>query len=146
MNIPSLKLKFQVSQNTRLDNSLVRSRIEQKLTDGKYIIRASTDNNIEFGRRMFELVWNFQAPYILDCGNFQLDKTGGEITVTLNYFIKFLYPLLVFFAVIVGAIIQGMYFAIPFLISFILITSLIQYFITKSVGKSLLSNVLDEND
>ena len=146
MNLPSLKLKFKTSKNTNLNASLIKTRITKKLENKKYVILESANNSIKFGSRTFELVWNFQAPFLLDGGNFQINEMEEETLVTLDYFIDTLYSLLVIAAIIVVIIIQGEYSAILFFGLFYLIAAVFQYFTTKNVGKNLLDDILGEND
>lgn len=142
-----LKLKFTVSRNTDFDNLLIRRRIKDKLTSKNYVILESNNNCIRFGRHAFEFVWNYQAPYILDGGKFQIDKLSEDKTVvSLSYFINTFYSFLKLSIIIIAVLIQGEHIIIWFFILFFTIASIFQYFTTKSVGKNLLNDILTKED
>ena len=145
MKIPNFKLRFQTSQITVVAATIIIKKILEKLEDKKYQIRAVTDTKVAFGWDPFRWVWNFQAPYILDGGNFEITKSEKGSIVVLNYFIDTLYPLLIITAFVTFFTIQGEYFGILFFGTFFLIAGTYQYFTTKNVGKELLNSVLTED-
>src|ERR1700733_6532367 len=140
MKIPSFKLKFQTSQITDFDTPIITGKILVKLQNKKYQICAVTDNSITFRWDPFRLVWNFQAPYLLDGGDFEITKSEQGTIVVLNYSINTLYPLFIITAMMTILIIQGEYFGILFFGIFFLIAATHQYITTKKVGKELLSD------
>lgn len=75
MKIHNFKLKFQTSQITHFATPIIVGKILAKLQDKKYQISSSTDKSITFRWDSFKLVWNFQAPYILDEGVFEFTKS-----------------------------------------------------------------------
>ncbi|MDB5132344.1 MAG: hypothetical protein JWR02_2093 [Mucilaginibacter sp.] len=145
MNIPNFKLTFQTSQITSFATPIVVGRILTKLQNKKYQICSTTDNSITFRWNPFRLLWNFQAPYVLDGGVVEITKLEKETIVVLNYYINTLYSLLVFTALITGIIIQGDYIAILFFGILFLTAGVYQYYTTKRVGKELLNYILTEN-
>lgn len=139
----SFKLKFQTSQITHLPALDISEKIIKKLKDKKYEIEEVSDQNIIFGRPLFELVWNFEAPYILDGGDFEITKSEKGTTIILNYFIKTFYPILIFTLLMTFMLIREEYFGLLFFAIFFLITGTIQFFTTQNVGKELLKDIIE---
>ena len=145
MKIPNLKLSFQISRTTNLDDFVIVYNIRQVLGNKKYRVRALSENNIIFDFNPWRFVWNHQAPYILDGGDFKISTTGEVTTVTMNYFIDLLWPLIQMAAILVLLIIQEFYIGILFFAAFFLIASTFQYFTTRNVGRELLDEILDSD-
>jgi len=139
---PIFRLKFQTSQTTQLDKTIILEKIITKLNDKKYEVLEVKDDVITFGRPFFELMWRHEAPYILDGGSFNVIALEKEKTVVLNYYINTFFPLLVFGAFITFILIQEFYEGLFFFGAFFLITGLIQFFTSKNVGKKLLNDIL----
>jgi len=142
----NFRLKFQISQTTNFSPSIVREEIFARLKDKKYLIEEATSNKVIFGRELFELVWNFEAPYILDGGSFEIIESEKGTTVILSYFIKTLYTLLFFIAFIIFIISKEAYYAIFFVTTFYLLVGFSQFFITKRVGEKLLRDILTKEN
>ena len=142
MKTSSFKFKFQTSQKTNFGSAIIVNKIIARLQDEKYDISKVTDKSISFKRSPFRLVWNFQAPYILDGGNFEISKSEQETIVVLHYFINILYYLLIWISLAIFLINQGEYSAILFFGAFILIAAFFQYNVSKNVGKDLLNDIL----
>jgi len=145
MKLPNFKLKFQISQTTSFDTPTIIDKILTKLENKKYQIRAVTDNTITFRWNPFRLVWNFQAPFLLDGGDFEIAKTAQGAIVVLNYYINVLYPLLIIIGFMTVLITDGDYSDISFFGIFFLLAGAFQYITTKSVGKELLRDILTEH-
>jgi hypothetical protein len=75
---------------------MVIFNIRSKLQEKGYEISTLPDKSLSFRFPPFKIVWNFQAPYILDGGAFKVTETSEGTIVTLDYFINTLYPLLFF--------------------------------------------------
>lgn len=146
MKIQNFKLKFQTSQITHFATPIIIGKILAKLQDKKYQISSSTDKSITFRWNPFKLVWNFQAPSILDGGVFEITQSEQGTIVVLNYFINTLYPLLIITAFATFFIIQGEYFGILFFGAFFLAVGVYQYTTTKNIGKKLLNEVLTNDN
>ena len=142
MKTSSLKFKFQTSQKTNFGSAIIVNKIIARLQDEKYDISKVTDKSISFERSPFRLVWNFQAPYILDGGNFEISKSEHETIVVLHYFINIFYYFLIWIALAIFLINQGEYSAILFFGAFILIGAFFQYNVSKNVSKDLLNDIL----
>jgi hypothetical protein len=145
MKIPKFRFKFQASQKTDFSNPIIVEKILAKLKDKKYIILGVTDNTITFERNPFRLVWNFQAPYILDEGDFKITKSEQGTIVVLNYFFNILYLIAISTAFVVFCIINGLFFGALFFGLFYLIAGVFQYNTTKNVGEELLNDILTED-
>lgn len=139
----SLKLKFQTTQTTHLEASIISKRILRKLEDKKYEIKEVSNSTIVFGRPIFELVWNFEVPHILDGGSFELIESENGITVVLNYFIKTFYLILIFTSISIFLINLAEYMALLLFGLFFLFTGIIQFFTTRNVGQKLLKEIID---
>lgn len=138
----SFKLKFQTSQTTHLDDAIILEKIVTILNNKKYEVLEIKGNSVTFGRPFFELVWNHEVPYILDGGNFMIEKSESETIVVLDYFIKTLYPLIISIAFLMYMVYIELYEGLLFFGTFFLITGTYQFFATKNVGKKLLNNIL----
>jgi hypothetical protein len=119
MKTSNFKLKFQTSQKTDFAGAIIVSKILAKLEEEKYDISKVTDKSIAFKQSPFRLLWNFQAPYILDGGNFEIKRSEQETIVVLHYFINILNYLLIWVALVIFLITQGEYSAILFIEPFI---------------------------
>jgi hypothetical protein len=144
MKTPKFRLSFQTSQVTDLEPSLLLGKIAAKLEDKKYVIREVTTNMVRFSWDPWKLVWNFQAPYILDGGNFEITNSETGTIVVLNYFVNGLYPLLIITTMLTFMTVHGDYWGISFFGLFFLVAATFQYFTTKNVGKDLLRDILRE--
>lgn len=140
--MPSFKLKFQTSQTTKLNNTIIVDKIVAKLNEKKYEVLEIKDDVIIFGRPFFELVWNHQVPYLLDGGNFIIKKSETETIVVMHYFIKTLYLLIISITFLIYMLYIEFYEGLLFFGVFFLIAGLIQFFITKNVGHKLLNDIL----
>ena len=142
MKTPNFKLRFQTSQQTNLNSPIIVSKILVKLEDKKYEICKVTDKSVTFKWNPFRPVWNFQAPYILDGGNFEITKSEAGSIVVLNYFINPVSYILIWFGLVILLITEGQYLGILFLGTLILIFAIVQYNVTKNEGEDLLSDIL----
>ncbi len=91
MKISKFRFKFQISKKTDFPTSIIVEKILAKLKNKKYSILDVTDNSITFEKNPFRLVWNFQAPYILDEGDFKIYqiRAGNDSSFKLlfQYFV-----------------------------------------------------------
>jgi hypothetical protein len=145
MKISKFRFEFQASQKTDFSAPVIVEKILTKLKDKKYCIDEATDNSITFEWNPFRLVWNFQAPYILDGGDFKITKSEQGTIVILNYFHNILYQLAVLTMLITICIVQGLFIGVLFFGLFYLIAGVFQYNTTKNVGRELLSDILTED-
>ncbi|MEE1946641.1 hypothetical protein VRU48_16060 [Pedobacter sp. KR3-3] len=142
--ISGLKFKFEASQVTGLTASELVKNIVAILAKENYEIEDQTNRSIVFSQEPFGLVWNFEAPYLLDGGQFEFKELGAETTVVLTYFVSMAYSLLVFMAVMIFVVATGFYWGLLLFGAFFLFAGARQFFITKTVGKELLAKVLTE--
>lgn len=144
MGYKNFRIEFQTSQITNLSASVIREKIFAKLNDKKYVVEDDENNTITFGRELFELVWSFEAPYILDGGCFEIIESEKGIIVVLNYFLKTLYFLLMVIIFMILLISNQLYTGIFFFTTFFLCIGIYQFFTTKNVGEKLLRDILTD--
>jgi hypothetical protein len=140
-----MKIKFQVSQTTNLEPSIIIDRILILLKDKKYRIQEVTDNSITFDDDPWVLRWNFQQIRRLDGGRFEICASDGSKSVSFKCYLDILQTLLLLSAILIFLIVQWDYTGLLFLGLFILIVGSIQITTSKDVAREMVREILSED-
>lgn len=140
--VPSLKLKYQVSQSTHLDVKTMSSKILNQLNEKKYTVTEERFNSLSFTYQPTSSIWRFKDHYTLGGGKFEFVESGKGHVVNFTYFINILNFLAITVIAILFLLFQEAYLATLIFGIFFLMAGIHQYITTKIVGKKLLRDIL----
>ncbi|NQX41284.1 hypothetical protein SAMN05421820_107176 [Pedobacter steynii] len=140
MNINNLRLKYEISQNTRLDLYIVHQRAISELREDKYRITQQTDKRITFdnsGPPRFEM--RGASASKLQTGILELFE-AEENNVKLTYFVSYKYILLALATIL---ILTCLYSVIMLVLgAFLIITFGIELVSQKSNAEEFIARIL----
>jgi len=140
MNINNFRLKYEISQSTRLDPDIVRQKTISELREDKYRITQQTDERITFdnsGPPRFEM--RGASASKLQTGILELMATE-ENTVKLTYFVSYKYILLALAVILILAYLYSVIMLV--LGAFLIITFGIELVRQKSNAEELIARIL----
>jgi hypothetical protein len=141
MNINDLRLKYELSQSTRLDLYTVQQKAITHLREDKYRITQQTDEHIMFdnsGPPTFEM--RGASASKLQDGIIELSEQG-ENTLKLTYFVSYKFVILALAAILIIAYLYNIMVLV--LAPFLIITFCIELVRQKDNAKELLARILD---
>ncbi len=140
MNINNLRLKYEISQNTRLDLYIVHQKVISELREDKYRITQQTDKRITFdnsGPPRFEM--RGASASKLQTGILELFE-AEESNVKLTYFVSYKYILLALATILILACLYSVIMLI--LGAFLVITFGIELVSQKSNAEEFIARIL----
>lgn len=140
MNINNFRLKYEVSQSTRLDLDIIRQKAISELREDKYRITQETDERITFdnsGPPKFEM--RGASASKLQTGILELSEAGGN-TVKLTYFVSYKYILLALALILILACFYSVIMLV--LAAFLIITFGIELIRQKSNAEEFIERIL----
>lgn len=136
-----MKLKFSISQTTRLDPQIINGLILLKLKDEKYTVSDVTRNSVKFYDNPWKLVW--KEIKRLDGGKFEINPIDNSVLVSFNYYLSLILPIIILIIVSTILIIQGQYYAPLFFLSFYTMVLVFYAMILKGVATEMLTEILN---
>ena len=140
-----MKIKFRVSQITKLDPKIINGLILLKLKDEKYDVLEVTENSVKFYDNPWVLRWNFQQVGRLDGGVFKIDTSENCTSVTLHYYLNLLLPLIGVSIPVIGTVIEGAYEGAIIFFAFIVVALSVQVLISRNGALDMLIAILGED-
>ncbi len=135
-------LKYNVSRSTDLEPAIIIENIILKLNAEKYRITSMTKNSVTFDN-WTPLSWSrIKGFRIMDGGEFEINASDNGVVVSFNYHLNTFPYLFLLIAVIITSIFERNYDGLGYLLLFYIIAGFIQNFVTKYVGKEMLSTIV----
>jgi len=130
----SLKLTYHISRKISIDSTQIKALIVMGLKDKKYKIESAKNNEIIFDGQPGR---SFNR---LSIGKIEIEKSGNESIVELEYYANLLVPLIFFIITLIIGVGLGMY-SFP-IVAAILLT--IQELIRKIVWADMAEHLLKD--
>ena len=138
-----MKLKFKISQTTDLAPEIIIDRIKAELDQNKYRVLSVTNNSVKFDESPWKLMWNFQAVRRLDGGKFDVSLQDNLTSVTFNYYLSLITPIMILIVISIGLITNGEYYAPLFFLLFYVVAVTFQVITLKDVANEVLSEIIE---
>lgn len=145
MDIPKLKLKFSLTQITHLEPKAVIDLLASILKEKEYKILEETNNSLTFYNNPWMPRWNFQRYIALNGGIVEVENSGNEKLIRLNYYIDFLPLLLLVGLLLISTISDHQYDATLFFACFYIVATTISIVRAKMEAKKILKEIHNGN-
>lgn len=140
-----MKLNRQISKTTDLDAWAIYESIVRELDSKEYHFYRASESSIVFRDDFWKLRWNFEPPR-LDGGRFEINMQDDKVSVTLNYYINLLIPMLGYLFIAIFTVANNQYdISLFFFLVFMLLATFINIIRTKYVANEMLDEVVSVN-
>ncbi len=146
LNIPQLKLKYNIKQTSHLEPKAVIILLVSKLKGKEYEILEQSDDNLIFYNNPWALRWNFQRAILLDGGSVRIENSNNSSVISFSYYLDMLPLALLPFLLIISTVIDREYEAALFFGCFYIVLSIISIIRAKLEAKKILREILNNDD